>query len=104
MNDNLLWLLEWYYKQCDGDWEHGNGVKIGNIDNPGWYLKISLDETEIQDRNFQKVRVNRSENDWVHCSVEENVFKGFGGPFNLPEMLQIFREWAEGSQEKTGQI
>jgi hypothetical protein len=100
MNDSLLWLLEWYHKQCDGDWEHGNGIKIGTMDNPGWYLKISLDETEIQDRNFQIVDVNRSENDWMYCSVEENLFKGFGGPFNLPEILQIFRKWVESCQEE----
>lgn len=29
MNDeNLIWLLTWYESQCDGDWEHGNGVHI----------------------------------------------------------------------------
>jgi Immunity protein 53 len=95
MSDNLLWLLEWYHKQCDGDWEHCNGVKIGTIDNPGWYLKISLDETELQNRDFQQIDINRSENDWIYCSVEEKIFKGFGGPFNLPEILLIFREWAE---------
>ncbi len=34
-NDNLAWLLNWFYKQCEGDWEHENGVEIGTIDNPG---------------------------------------------------------------------
>jgi hypothetical protein len=93
-NNNLFWLLEWYYNQCDGDWEHGNGVKIGTLDNPGWYLKVSLNETEIQNKNFQVIDITRSENDWIYCSIEEKTFKGFGGPFNLPEILQIFQNWA----------
>ena len=43
MNDNnLIWLLSWYHSQCDGDWEHGNGVKIGTIDNPGWFFKVKV--------------------------------------------------------------
>lgn len=99
-NDDLFWLLNWYHKQCDGDWEHGNGVEIGTIDNPGWYLKISLDETELEGRNFLPVDINRSENDWIYCCVEEGMFKGFSGPFNLPEVLQIFRNWVECDQER----
>lgn len=93
MNDDLVWLLQWYHNQCDGDWEHGNGIKFGTIDNPGWYLKVSLDETELQNRDFQAVDINRSEDDWVYCSVKDNLFQGFGGPFNLPELLHIFRNW-----------
>ena len=102
MNDNLLWLLDWYKKQCDGDWEHENGIRIGTIDNPGWYLKVSLDETEVQDQEFQIVEINRTENDWLYCSVKEKIFEGFGGHYNLVEILQIFREWAEKSKNEKG--
>jgi hypothetical protein len=96
-NDDLLWLLEWYYKQCNGDWEHANGIKIGTLDNPGWYLKISLDETEIENRSFHPVDINRSENDWIYCVVEDGIFNGYGGPFNLPEIISIFRQWTKNS-------
>jgi hypothetical protein len=65
MNDNLFWLLQWYHRQCDGEWEHENGIKIGTIDNPGWYLKVSLDQTEMQDQRFVIVDIQRSENDWI---------------------------------------
>ena len=53
MNDNLLWLMNWYAQQCDGDWEHENGIKIGTLDNPGWYIKIMLGGTELE-ANFLK--------------------------------------------------
>lgn len=97
MNNNLPWLIEWYHNQCDGDWEHGNGIKIGTLDNPGWYVKVNLNETKVQYKLFQTVDINRSENDWVYCTIEEKTFNGYGGVFNLPEVIQIFRDWVEGT-------
>lgn len=62
INDDILWLLKFYHDQCDGDWEHGNGVQIGTIDNPGWYLKIELSETNLENIEFEITDINRSEN------------------------------------------
>lgn len=95
MDDNLTWLLKWFASQCDGDWEHGNGFNIGTLDNPGCYVKITLDYTNLSDREFKVIDINRSESDWIYCIVEEGLFKGFGGIYNLPELLGIFRRWAE---------
>jgi hypothetical protein len=99
-NDNLIWLLNWYHNQCDGDWEHENGIKIGTTDNPGWFLKISLRDTELSKKKMQVIDIVRSGNDWLYCSIEDDVFLGFGGVFNLPEVLQIFRNWAESTSPK----
>ena len=96
MND-LDWLLNWYKNQCDGDWEHGNGIKINTLDNPGWYLWVSINETTLQNMPFKKIKIKRSEEDWIFCNIEEGMFKGYGGIFNLPELLSIFRKWAEDS-------
>ncbi len=97
--DNFIWLSSWYHKQCDGDWEHGNGIKIGAIDNPGWFLKVNLSGTELLEKRFQTVEITRSENDWTYCTIKDSTFEGFGGVFNLPELLQIFRSWAENAIE-----
>lgn len=94
MND-INWLLNWYYKQCDGDREHIYGITINTLDNPGWYIEADLHETELENVIFNTIEMHRSENDWFYCSVKENVFGGYGGPFNLPEILKIFRTWAE---------
>jgi hypothetical protein len=94
---DLGWLFEWFKKQCDGDWEHGNGISIGTLDNPGWFIKISLHETDVQDCHFMPIEIERTEEDWLYCTIEDGLFKGYGGPFNLPEILQIFRNWAENS-------
>lgn len=99
--DNMKWLLTWFHNQCDGDWEHANGIQIGTLDNPGWFLKVSLEDTELEGYYFNFIEVERSENNWYHCMVEDNIFKGYGGPFNLPEILKIFRTWAEQKINQT---
>lgn len=35
-------LEDWYQSNCDGDWEHGFGVTIESLDNPGWSLTADL--------------------------------------------------------------
>jgi hypothetical protein len=96
---DFLWLLKWYHKQCDGDWEHGSGVHINTINNPGWSISINLDDTELSVLEFQEIRINYTEKSWLLCRVEEFKFKAYCGPSNLPEVLKIFREWAEGQKE-----
>jgi hypothetical protein len=95
MNENLFWITKWYHSQCDGYWEHDNGIHIGTLDNPGWFLEVDIKETEIQDKEFLLVDIDRSEEDWIYCSIEDKMFKGSGGPFNLPELLKIFCDWAK---------
>lgn len=96
MADNkLAWLMEWYSRQCDGDWEHGNGIDIGTIDNPGWFLKVDLKDTELENKEFKNIKIDRSENNWFFCCVRDKKYEGHGGPLNLSELLQIFEEWSK---------
>jgi hypothetical protein len=92
---SIDWLQDWFQRHCDGDWEHGSGVKIETLDNPGWSIEINLYETELEKREFNKLVVERSENDWLHCKIEGNVFYGYGGTVNFNEILDTFRNWAE---------
>jgi hypothetical protein len=92
--DLISWLQNWYAAWCDGDWEHSYGVKIETIDNPGWTVAIDLVGTTLEGARFEAVDDRwRSEDDWVDCRVEDNCFRGAGGPYNLLEILHIFREW-----------
>jgi hypothetical protein len=101
MND-LAWLSDWYLSQCDGDWEHQNGVEIRTIDNPGWSLKIDLSETSLKDVPFIPIAVGDMESNddplvrWYICRVREGRFEAFGGPLDLELILRIFRDWVEG--------
>ena len=92
---NFGWLQEWYFKHTDGDWEHQNGIEIETIDNPGWRVKINLEETDLFEKQFSRVKVERNDNDWFHIWVENGKFEIACGPMNLEEALGIFRNWAE---------
>jgi hypothetical protein len=89
-------LQAWYLAQCDGDWEHGFGVSIQTLDNPGWQVTVDLKGTSLADLLFLPVArgVEPDEADWVHCKVEGHQFLGHGGAENLGEILRIFLEWA----------
>ncbi|WP_018352192.1 immunity 53 family protein [Longispora albida] len=93
------WLQAWYLSQCDGDWEHSWGVTIDTLDNPGWTVKINLQETDLAGREFPRLQTTRSEHDWVMVWTSQEVFQIACGPGNLSEALALFREWAASSGE-----
>ena len=101
-DDTLAWLQDYYLSLCDGDWEHGFGPKIGTLDNPGWTFEFHLEGTPMENVSFEPVVIERSEHDWIHCKVEAVIFKSYGGPLNLTEMLQMFRDWVERTKTLTG--
>jgi hypothetical protein len=94
MADLVSALEDWYGVNCDGDWEHGWGVRISTLDNPGWSLEVNLLGTPLAGAVFDAVREERSANDWVHCQLDAGVFKGYGGPKNLREILVRFLRWS----------
>src|SRR5690242_17681121 len=88
-------LQAWYLDQCDGEWEHTNGVQITTLDDPGWGLEIDLVGTELENKPFEKLRVRRTEIDnWYMCGVERGKFKSYCGPMNLTEVIVEFLNWA----------
>jgi hypothetical protein len=91
---SLTRLQNWYHSQCDGDWEHQFGVHVETLDNPGWTVKIDLKDTEHEDREFAQIKVQRSEDDWLHISRTPDTFRIACGPSNLEESLSIFCDWA----------
>lgn len=108
MTDELSWLQQWYSAQCDGEWEHGFGITIETIDNPGWSVKICVEGTELASAQFEPVKPEVSETDWIQCRIAERKkglvphssqndrrFEGFGGALNLPDITKTFRTWAE---------
>ncbi|RAV10133.1 immunity 53 family protein [Paenibacillus contaminans] len=93
---NLIkWLEDWYSSQCDGDWEHSHELKIGTIDNPGWYVFISLLDTDLKNKPFDPIILERNENDWFQCKLNNGSFEGVGGPSNLEEIITVFKNWVE---------
>ena len=90
MEKGLSFLENWYRQQCKGDWEQQWGVKIGTLDHPGWTIAISLNETRAEGRIVQRVRIERTEDDWINYWVQKKTFHGWCGPLNLSETIKIF--------------
>ena len=88
---DLISRLEgWYVSQCNGTWEHGAGVSLQTLDNPGWSLAVDIAETEWANRPFSRMRIDRSEHNWLQCWLENGRFHAVGGPLNLREMIETF--------------
>lgn len=94
-NNLLSWLEDFYSNHCNGDWEHQYGLQIETIDNPGWSVTIDLVETRFEHRLFNRVEINRTEQDWIACWSIDGHWEGMGGSKNLQEILGIFKEWVE---------
>lgn len=90
----LKWFEEWYARQCNGEWEHSRGVSVTTLGNPGWSVDILLEGTNLEDRGFELLNIDRSQVDWVYVKVSDNIFQGRGGVNNLEEILRIFQQWS----------
>lgn len=90
------WLMTWYRSQCDGDWEHQNGVRIETLDNPGWSLEADIAEVDLEHKVLPSTLIERSDDDWVLVEVKDGLFRADGGPCNLREMIEIFAAFVGG--------
>ena len=91
----LEFLQDWYLAQTDGDWEHGFGITIETLDNPGWFVRVSLEETALEGRTFEYRAWEKSDDDWHHTWSDGVRFEGAGGPKNLSDLLREFRRFVE---------
>ena len=87
-------LESWYEAQCNGAWEHANGVTIESLASAGWLVTIDLQETPLEAHPMREVSSQRSDKDWMICKVEHNQFRGEGDPKKLSAILQVFETWA----------
>lgn len=93
--DNLQWLSCWYQVFCDREREHLYGIDIETIDNPGWSIKIALNDTTLSHKCFAPIEREWETGHWLTCYVHNDCFIGFCGLQDLNELLSIFRKWAD---------
>lgn len=102
--DTLERLSNWFFKNCDDDWEHSDRISICNIDNPGWRVDISLEDTVLEDVAFERMKYGDPENrydKWIDCSKNGSVFVGLGSVDKLAEILDVFLDWVEKRTDTT---
>lgn len=94
MDSDLEFIQAWYRDQCDGTWEHGCGVKIDTLDNPGWTVTVDLKGTPLERATMDKSSRDNGPGDWVLIEVRDTQFRAAGDPSKLAMILAAFREWS----------
>ena len=90
-------LAAWYSAQCNGEWEHQQGVEITTLDNPGWRLRIDLAETELESARFDVIEDGIADDrpSWKRCWREGTRFHATCSQDNLTSVIESFLDWAE---------
>ena len=91
----LKWIQDWYLSKCNGDWEHSYGVKIDTVDNPGWYITIDLNETELESFEYDSGLVETDTSDWHFYHFKDSKYEASGDPNKLDFLLTKFKELVE---------
>lgn len=93
---DLSKLMSWYSRHCDGEWEHGYGVSIRSLDNPGWILEINLLGTNLEHADMPAISEDCDDDThpeispWIACWIQDKKFKGASDPTQLPRLIAIF--------------
>ncbi|SHN25064.1 immunity 53 family protein [Chitinophaga sp. CF418] len=95
MADILEWLIKWFDTNCDGEWERENQIQIHTVGNPGWYIKIDLRDTPLEDRIIDSGLIEQSDHDWYFYRIKDTEFQASGDNSKLIFLLSKFREIAE---------
>ncbi|HEX4065926.1 MAG TPA: immunity 53 family protein [Acidobacteriaceae bacterium] len=99
MSDNLEWLEDWYQRQCDGAWEHNQGIRLESLRMPGWRLTISLEGTSAENAAPNRLVFGTSGEEWIDCTISSERFEGAGDPRRLEQIIGVFRKWVEAPSE-----
>ena len=91
----LDWIQNWFKDHCDGDWEHGEGIQITTIDNPGWEIEIDISKTSIAGMSIKWILNEKGKHDWYGVKIENQKFIASGDSGKLVFLLGLFREMIE---------
>ncbi len=105
--DDIERLQNWFRKQCNGEWEHSNGVTIQSTDNPGWWISIDLHATGMENTPFPPIirgdgRSDDPQPTWLNCQVIDGIFQGAGDSERLGEILRLFLSWVDKTESQNG--
>lgn len=87
----INWSQTWFNSHCDSNWEHGSGVKIETINNPGWSVQIDMNGTNILLHKQDWELFELSDVSWVEYKVGNNIYFASGDPLQLELLIRVFR-------------
>ncbi|WP_000806817.1 Imm53 family immunity protein [Leptospira interrogans] len=95
------WLIEWRESQCDGDWEHENGIAINTNGDRGWQVRIEANFTELDRVEVAHTLNQKGEDDWYSFSLKDGKFLAEGDSKKLPIILEKFKEiWTTNAEPR----
>lgn len=104
--DNLEWLGTWYQQQCNGRWEHQNGIlleplpeKNNKDQHSGWQLRIDLRGTSAAGFGPRRMHLCTWNGAWLRCALTSQRFDGAGS--EVEEMIAVFRRWIDSKSPDT---
>ncbi len=106
--NTLARLQIWYSRQCNGEWEHSSGISIQSCDNPGWWVKINLAGTPLENQVFTEIAEGVDAQrfalgaHWLSCRIENDIWHGAGDETQLAHILEIFLDWANANGGESG--
>ena len=95
MNDDIIWLTQWFLTLCNGLWEDLYEVKLETTSDHGWGLSVDIADTELEEIKFTEIKAEDDNTNWIHCYVQGKVFHGYCSSSRMFEMIKIFRKWGE---------
>lgn len=93
MDEIINWIKQWTLGNTHQKIKGESNFLIRTLDNPGWKVFINMEGTALEGKTLAFNNIERSEDDWIFCFVNENIFKAFCGPENLIEALLVFINW-----------
>ncbi|MCZ8158682.1 MAG: Imm53 family immunity protein [Rhizobiaceae bacterium] len=93
----LFRLNRWFLSQCDQDWEHGDGIELRTLDNPGWLLRIDIGGTELEKAKLSEVLEVGDNFLYIKRELHNGKMKIVGSccAIRLDEMLEKILNWIE---------
>jgi hypothetical protein len=91
----LDWIQNWFIDNCDGEWEHGEGIQIVTIDKPGWEVEIDISKTSVANLHLKWILNEIGPRDWYGVKIENQKFNAAGDSGKLIFLLGLFKEMIE---------
>lgn len=89
-------LSDWHRSQCDGDWEHMNGIKVYTTDNPGWMVDVEIDGSTSSGLSGKGKRGD------ITWEVQGGSLLGYDeGSGNLEGLLTLIADILESNDQTT---
>ena len=90
--------MDWHTENCGGDWEtdgcFGAGDPNGGRSWRVWPAHQGRGHV-LEGGEFERLAIERAEDDWFEAWVEDGAWQAICGPLNLDDALNAFLAWAD---------